>query len=619
MARLPRLLSFPSSSRNSPPRYSLIDDLDSKPASRAPSRQTVSMVHSMPSVGRSMRILFFSLICLIAFFLISFMAAHERVAEQYRMMRRKRELTQLLEAQRRQPRWPTGGSAAPWEAPNDNRPPQPPQEEEPKEIPGMEFRDDGKDPKPPPTRPVPKARATDESESSLKPKKASARVFGSAFEHYWDKPNHNRIICRVHQSCLRKNGTLIVPPWLAGLDKTFKECGATSIEVMPSLSFWNSSGPLGDHDLFTIINYGKLRQMRGHIPHMATDVLAYIVSQETIRPTFTSNRTRYYSCRGDACSNRLAKEALRPAVWADDDIADAAPTAWQPQVFDKLPKTPKLANMRRIFRGKDAACFHSILTYSPTYIRLGGTHWLGPESALATYASRKSARRKRGKAAGLCRVNVILLNRVGSRRHVGYAVGREIINTRDLEDEVRKAAGAIQGIHVNMTEVFFENASFSSQVAAMQSADVLIGAHGAGLGNIMFLREQVPVVEVFPFGYYPGPFFVMAEALYLPYRSVVARPDSETFMECVRGHERRGKFPKLMEYAGRLWEQAVKRWDKGRERGLFVHLLQTPQGAPMRFCARIQRLHVDAPYTAKIVIQEVERVCGRKKAFAPQK
>lgn len=616
MVRLPGLLPL-SSSRASPPRYTLIDEeeYDSKPPSRAPTPQSLSLMQNMASVGHSMRFLLISIICLIAFFLLRFMAAHERVAEQYRMTRRKRELTHLLEAQRRRPGGPLGPPPPRGEPANgrqaDSRRPQ---EKEP-ELPGLEFQEYDKEPEP--ARVTPKKE--DDAPAMSTPPKGTARVFGSAFETYWDKQNNNRIICRVHQSCLRKNGTLIVPPWLSGFDTTFKMCGVTSVEVMPSLTFWNASGPLGDHDLFTIIKGEEVRPMRGHIPHMATDVLAHIIAQEVIRPTFTGNRSRHYRCRGDACSRRLAREPIRPAVWADDAIADKPASAWQPQVFSRLTGKPALANMRRAFGGREVACFHSVVTHSPTYIRRGRSHWLGEKSGLKAFVNRRSARRRNVRGQGLCRVSVVLLNREGAHRHVGFPVGREIVNGRSLMDEVRKAAGQMRGVRVNMSEVFFEDAAFDRQVATMQAADVVVGAHGAGLGNIMFLREQVPLVEVFPFGYYPGPFFVMAEALYLPYRSVVARPDTDTFMKCIRKHHERGKFPGLMEYAERMWGLAGEKWKKGRERALFAHLLEGPLAGPMRFCARIQMLEVDAPYTAKIVMHEVERVCGLRKPFTPQK
>ena len=49
--------------------------------------------------------------------------------------------------------------------------------------------------------------------------------------------------------------------------------------------------------------------------------------------------------------------------------------------------------------------------------------------------------------------------------------------------------------------VYFEDASFATQIAIMSRTDILISPHGAQLSTVPFLRDCATVLEIFPFRY----------------------------------------------------------------------------------------------------------------------
>ena len=63
----------------------------------------------------------------------------------------------------------------------------------------------------------------------------------------------------------------------------------------------------------------------------------------------------------------------------------------------------------------------------------------------------------------------------------------------------------------NVIEVSFETLSLKEQVAFMRNVNVLVGATGTGLFNLLFMEKQIPaesqhhIVILFPYGKLPQP------------------------------------------------------------------------------------------------------------------
>ncbi|GJD10421.1 hypothetical protein Gasu2_46110 [Galdieria sulphuraria] len=97
---------------------------------------------------------------------------------------------------------------------------------------------------------------------------------------------------------------------------------------------------------------------------------------------------------------------------------------------------------------------------------------------------------------------------------------RRIINIESLATAIRDFFG------VNTRMVSFEDTSFWYQVMIMKTTRVFIAAHGAGLTNVIYMRQGSAVIEISNFGCCGEPYFgTLAELsglLYWNWRPLVA-------------------------------------------------------------------------------------------------
>lgn len=75
--------------------------------------------------------------------------------------------------------------------------------------------------------------------------------------------------------------------------------------------------------------------------------------------------------------------------------------------------------------------------------------------------------------------------------------------------------------HLNFVEVTPENLTIEQQVAIFNNADIIIGAHGAGLTNIIFCKPGTKILEIFSPNYINQSYYTIAESANLNYNYVV--------------------------------------------------------------------------------------------------
>jgi hypothetical protein len=116
------------------------------------------------------------------------------------------------------------------------------------------------------------------------------------------------------------------------------------------------------------------------------------------------------------------------------------------------------------------------------------------------------------------------------------------------------------------------SATFAEQVEAVASAGILVGSHGAGLTNAMFLHPYGALIELFPYKWWPDMFRRMTDSMGIAYYSLADfTPPSDISSHCY-------KDVTALEFPGDSCTHEVKSRDFRIDPGQFeVVLLQALQ------------------------------------------
>eukprot|EP00168_Porphyra_purpurea_P011487 TRINITY_DN2916_c0_g1_i8.p2 TRINITY_DN2916_c0_g1~~TRINITY_DN2916_c0_g1_i8.p2 ORF type:complete len:359 (+),score=96.59 TRINITY_DN2916_c0_g1_i8:1615-2691(+) len=229
----------------------------------------------------------------------------------------------------------------------------------------------------------------------------------------------------------------------------------------------------------------------------------------------------------------------------------------------------------------------------------------------------------RGGTMPTCKLRVTVLNRVAPPKQQlanakdPFAFGRHIPRVRDLKEAILAGAAADPRLDLTLDIRlrFFEGMTLDEQVAVMQATDVLVGAHGAGLSNALFMRTNASLVELAPFAYYATVFEELAlTQASLRYTRFIAKPDDAQFTACMAHHHPASAGPAVVA----LSEELVGRFKKAANGfrdtlGGNTHALQLHVDSKADFwarvCARSQSLRVDEKQLAKVVVEVAVAQC----------
>lgn len=447
-------------------------------------------------------------------------------------------------------------------------------------------------------------------------------------ETHWSETDYNKV-CRIHNACVKRDSTLLVHPSLKAHEDTLHSCAVPRIEYMNSPSQFKHNMTTAAFDLF------GHTPARFHIPHFLTDILPLLYAVELIRPTSThsSRRTNCFHPTLPTCPKDVVMSKLRTALYVEDRVLSMSVSSWVPQLAAMLPGHPYLFFPSTMFNDAqegspgDISCFRSVVTFSRQHYMYMTSEWLGEEnrlferyglsrkSVIRSPAATKATKSKHGIFAlqAKCSVNVLIINRFGWERHNGLMLGRDIVNVDEVKSRIEQNSAQLKlpAVSVNVRIEYFENKTFVEQVDIMQRADVVVGVHGAGLSNLLFARKDTPVLEVFPFAYYAGPFPSVARALFLRYAYVISDPDTKTFLECIEMRAMRLNDASLSKKAKELWTEALRRRrEHGEQEFLKTHKFTDARMSNLKMCARTQRMKINAIETARHVLHMAQGVCG---------
>ena len=125
--------------------------------------------------------------------------------------------------------------------------------------------------------------------------------------------------------------------------------------------------------------------------------------------------------------------------------------------------------------------------------------------------SHKEQRRSSSKAP----LTIVLSSR---RKKPFAAPGQQIGRVIENEDALAKALRQIPGVKTVIQQEFFE-LEYKAQVELVGRADILLGMHGAGLTNLIYLAPHAHVIEMVPFTWRSGEFQQLAGITNHEYRS----------------------------------------------------------------------------------------------------
>lgn len=450
------------------------------------------------------------------------------------------------------------------------------------------------------------------------PPRATRPTF--AIETFWSDQDFDRKVCRVHNVCIRNDGTLLIHPELKRHEAALRECSVQKLGYLKDANDFNANDSTAAFDLF------GASTARFHIPHFLTDVLPILYASELIWPTTThsSMKSNCVSPSHSTCDRQSIPSSMYSALFIEDRVLRMTVSSWVPQLTAMLPGRPFLYSPETLFPTTDNAiipekrCFRSVVSFSRRSHMLHSSEWFGEGNGmfdrhgLTRYSVlRPPSRYSKGKHA--CRVHIVIINRFGWERRHGVFLGRDLVNVDEIKTRIERDSVMTQSPAVAPTVVveYFENKTFAEQVDIMQRADVIVGVHGAGLSNILFARKDAPILEVLPFTYYAGPFATVAESLYLKYSYMIAEPDTKTFLECIEMRAKKSGDTGISRRAKELWVEALRRRKlDGEMEFLKTHLMTDPSGSHMKVCARTQRLKVDAAEMSRRVLQMAQKVCG---------
>lgn len=442
-------------------------------------------------------------------------------------------------------------------------------------------------------------------------------------QKYWSANYPKYLVCRIHNACFRRDGAVLVHH---DAEKYLEGCSTGKRGIFSSKEEYRMYGKT--------VHGHLLRRVpaRQHIPHFLSDILPVIMSSELIWPSkaYTSRRATCNSPvdNSSACG-RTVWHFKRPqsrmrygagVLLAFKDEMHVNISDWIARLTSMLPGRPKLRSRDALFsKSKErSVCFSSIILHPPIYLESKSKEWFSGSNRLYSDNGLTRSPRKRsdivkrvvsnGSHTKICYVQAVIVNRKSTSK-------RHIVNVLDVQSVLKNLRSTKLGLNVSVkvSVVYFENKTIKEQINPMQKADIIVGAHGAGLSNIIFARMRTRLVEIFPQFYYMSDFYKLSEILDLRYSSVVAEPDDASFTECLAYFfEKRRVNNSFLLNAKNIWNERIKIISANRSERPALPVWPMPGGYYLRQCVRNQQLMVNITEIKEYVSNAIEEVCQRK-------
>eukprot|EP00052_Salpingoeca_macrocollata_P000506 m.20612 g.20612 ORF g.20612 m.20612 type:complete len:514 (-) comp10588_c0_seq1:84-1625(-) len=425
-----------------------------------------------------------------------------------------------------------------------------------------------------------------------------------------------RPLCQLHHVCQDELGRWVLPGWYETLPILLKVCGIKASEVIfaPVL---NTEPVLPNYRLSPMDVFG-LKVARNHFPHWMQDMFWVIQAYDMLlgadNPAKPHIGQHCAHANASLCHPEPGHAArLQPGLLVQPDFKQSWINSFSELVFTPLGGRPLQNLVRHSAEAFQPTCFHSLLNMNMMYDTApGGTF----HADHAFYRSLNLSRAERIVRQGPrqpCAVQLTVLTRPAnaSRSLLGVAE-LEALLQHDLEEQRTLFPHLWSTTSVVWRHVLFDDIPLRDQIQEMQQADIVIAPHGAANINWMFLRPGSAVIEIFPFGYYPDMYRMLANTVDVHYNMTVAAPDEERFAYCMR---RRGSVEtkaqrQARDIVLRRWQAAALRFE---DSPLGIDLQEKSVAEDIypesRMCVRSQLLHIPVRRVADIIVDKVRTIC----------
>jgi hypothetical protein len=455
-----------------------------------------------------------------------------------------------------------------------------------------------------------------------------------------DMQEGERALCRINKACILSSGLLSLPDWMKGRREELHACGLGPYahHGVDGNAFAGMRVRNVDFDLFQPVRRSRLLEP----PSTMTEFLMeFVLPGAFVFDTFGATEvplpsevtsTRCYSTPSSTdCTRGFMPERakFKPGILVQSSVFER-PESWEALVVAMLGKaygdgahgTMSITDVVAPVGGDNnqnssATCFRSVLT-SELKVKEFPREWFVEASRLFSANSIEKSGSTSSTGAtkdGSCSLSITILQRAKTRR----LISADALVTKLSELSTATPSGIKIGVQIVSD---MGTLSVAKQIETTQYADILVGGTSHSLSNLMFMRANTSVFEVFPFAWQPTLYQELASSMGVRYNKVVAAPQEQEFRACLENELSQlrkqnvisnDEKPTWMAETEQRWQKAVQDFAVTGKSSL---VLNTDTSGISNFhtrsCVRRQNLEFNVDEMANAMLREGRRICASK-------